>query len=79
MLLLFLLLLTMLFNYSILLFLYKPTAYTVRTEISKRMTGLLTNISVHIAKIIFQLHSLFSYFFFIKACFEISYHKIFSS
>ena len=76
---LLLLLLLLFFNYSIFLSLLKPTAYTVRTETSKRMTGLLANISVHISKVIFQLHSLFSYFSFIKACYEISYHKIFSS
>jgi hypothetical protein len=66
-------------NYSILLFLHKPTAYTVRTETSKTMTGLLPKISVNIAKVILQLHSLLSYFSFIKVCFEIIYHKIFSS
>lgn len=69
----------LLFNYSILLYFHKPTAYTVRTETSKTMTVLLANISVHIAKVIFQLQSPFSYFSFIKARFEISYHKIFSS
>jgi len=71
------LLLFLLFNYSILLFLHKPTAYTARTEISKRLTGLLANISVHIAKFIFQLHSLFHTFPVLKLALKLFTTKYF--